>query len=235
MAQLYRKKQSELNYQHDQLRQLEFRINDAPELAAEIRTLKRKSETLAAEIQLIDQEIEAWTLSSSMAGMVVPAEPGPRRLRQATSLEPWRGTYSQPRNLGCYVTRGEHLLTICDPEDVAVSAKVRESEMELVEIGQPIQVRFEQAPNRTCDGQIFKILKQELPLGNRNPDSMIESYIDSAGQTRFVQVPFRVEVSEIEVPDQVLLGSTGRAKISVRSQTVAQRLGRWIKNTLASN
>ena len=227
-------KQKELQIYEDRIRELQLRFNEEASLAAVIDTAKQKLQTLQDELKLLDQEIRGLTIKSPLAGIVYPNPARPRRWIDEPTTQSWEGYLNDPKNTGCVVSRGEHLFSVCGGDQIGVSLIVGESEVELVEIGQRVTIRFEQLPGQLLVGEVTEIQKQDLPLDrDASQNFPMESYLDRQGKQQLLQTPFRVEVGNIELPPQVFPGSTGRGKISVRKQTLAHRFGRVIRSSLS--
>ena len=226
-------KQNELKKYEDQLRELQLRVNQDPGLAASINTVRQKRNTLRDEIELVNEEINGLTMKSPVAGIVYPAVAKPRHWIDEPTTQRWEGFINDPKNIGCVVSRGEHLLSVSEVDQPTVSLIVGEGDVEWVEIGQSVKIRFEQLPNTPIYGEVIKIQRQDLPVKESDLNFQVESYLDSQGNQKLVQTPYRVEVGNTEIPSQVFPGSTGRGKISVRQQTLVQRLWHMIKTSFA--
>jgi hypothetical protein len=70
-----------------------------------------------------------------------------------------------------------------------------------------------------------------IDLGIVTPDMM---FVDDGGKSQLLQLPFRVEVEFDDLAARAFTGSSGKAKISVRHQTVAERVSRLISRSLAT-
>ena len=242
-------KNLEVNYrqieQHiEQLSALNRRINQEPELVARIGTLEEKIASLKNERTILSDSIRELVVVATSNGVVLPARANRTRMlddqigSQSQDSRQWEGHVNAAKNIGCYVSRGQHLLTIGSLENQVVSLLVGESDMGMIEVGQEVQVRFEMLPNTMMAGRVSKIQRQEIKLNQELIDSGVIStemmFIDAGGTSQLLQSPFRVELEMANSSAQAFTGSSGRAKISVRDQTVAERISRLIGRSLAT-
>ncbi len=225
-------KSNEARYQQGKLNELQRRVNGEPELVSRIKIAEEKLKSLEHQKEILAKELASFLVPSPIDGTVFPAA---SQAADGSQVQPrkWSGFVNEEQNLGCYVSRGEHLLTIADASQYAVSLIVSESEMDFIELGQKVRVRFEQAPDQTAVGTVTRILKQEMLIAQSSL-SPGESIVDAEGNRRLLQTPYRVEVGDIPVPPSVQFGSSGQARISVRYQTVGERLMRLVERSLAT-
>ena len=225
---------------------LNRRVNQEPNLVAKIGTLEKKISASKNEQALLDKTIRELVVVAPSAGMVLPAKANKSRFLDEMDVDSgnehghgkWEGHVNAVKNEGCFVSRGQHLLTIGDVENRVVALLVNESDMGFVEIGQEVQVRFETLPTALQTGRVAKIQRQEvrldqemIDLGIVTPDMM---FVDDGGKSQLLQLPFRVEVEFDDLAARAFTGSSGKAKISVRHQTVAERVSRLISRSLAT-
>ena len=226
-------KQNELERYQAQLRQLELRFNEDATLAGRISAAKQKQTALSIELELLNQEIQGLTIESPVDGVIYPVAAKPKHLLDELDSQHWEGYLNDPKNLGYVVSRGDHLFDVGTQAAPSVFLIIGEANIPLVEVGQPVRIRFEQFPGPAFSGEAIKIHHQDLPVNQAYRNSELNSIRDLQGNQHFTQTPYRVEVGNLEVPAEVQPGSTGRARISVRQQTLAQRLERLIKTSLA--
>ncbi len=146
-------KQKELEVYEDRIQELQLRFNEEASLAAVINTARQKLQTLQVELKLLDQQIRGLTMQSPVAGIVYPSPARPHRWIDEPTAQSWEGYLNDRKNAGCVVSRGEHILSVCGKDQIGVSLIVGESEIELVEIGQRVKIRFEQLPDQLLVGR----------------------------------------------------------------------------------
>ena len=83
---------------------------------------------------------------------------------------------------------------------------------------------FTQDSDETFAGVVKEIYEVDINL-NKNVawDIGVETYQDASGQIKSTQTPYRVTVEADVIPPQAYAGSSGRARISIPSQTLAQK------------
>lgn len=230
-------KSEQVEREQQRLRELRRRMNQEPELVATIGALEERIRSLIGEQSLLQNEISNLTITAPRPAVVIPGKMNPVPFLDDPTGR-WTGFVNDANNVGCYVSRGEHLLTLGNPDAKVVSLVVNEKDMDFVAVGQHVRIHFEMVPGTVYSGSVTKIQRQEVSLDQIGFDAGLHDadsvYVDPHGRTQLLQTPYRVELGNLKIPRKAFTGSTGRAKISIRRQSVAERLTRLIKRSLAT-
>jgi putative peptide zinc metalloprotease protein len=226
-----------------ELARLEGEVQRIEALAEKHRSLGRPGEEQMAqellqrrlaEIASRQQQRDRLTLRADSDGTVVPAA---RRDQQRVEtsgyvqLTAWTEAPLREENLGAWLETGT---TVCElrpsgePEAVMV---VEQGDVEFLEMGQPMRIKFDALPGLTVPGMIREISRKEAEEfpeqllaaagGELQTERGADGQITAAGTYYEVRASIDVAAIESDAPLEELLpyGSRGRAKIDCGSWT----------------
>ncbi len=212
----------------NQLKLLESRVNEAPEIATEIEVAQKNVAAARASLVVHQRELELLNVVAPSSGVIYPA---PERVSQASFNDfifvPG-DRVSDPVNESCLVWSSEHLLSIVAPENREVIMFVDENDMDFIEEGQRVRLMFYRIPGFVVAGRVIKIFEDDLGI-NESDDARTDP---PEGGFLLERKKFRVIVEVQQLPVKAVSGSMGRAKISVSSQSIAIRFRRMITRAM---
>jgi putative peptide zinc metalloprotease protein len=207
-----------------------------PAAAAQIPTAEEALADLETRLAEQRRDRDRLTLSAPRDGTVFP----PHRQSRPTpagELATWTETPLDPRNRGAYLETGTIVCLVGDPQRLEATLLIDQSDVDLVRVGQKVQIRFDETPGRKLDGTVASIGELDLKVA---PNELVvagdlPSRIDESGNPRPISATYQARV-ELSPSDDFALrsGAIGRAKISVESASLARRLIRYLSQTLQS-
>jgi putative peptide zinc metalloprotease protein len=207
-----------------------------PAAAAQIPTAEEALADLETRLTERRRDRGRLTLPAPRDGTVVP----PHRQSRPTptgELATWTETPLDPRNRGAYLESGTIVCLVGDPRRLEATLLIDQSDIDLVRVGQNVQIRFDELPGRSLDGTIASIGELDLKVA---PAELVvagdlPSRIDESGNPRPMSATYQARV-ELSPSDDFTLrsGAIGRAKITVESASLARRLIRDLSQTLQS-
>ena len=211
------------------LEMLQYRASEDPLVAPQIVVTKKNVESSKQELRLLETKHAKLSVASPVAGILVPS-----RIRKAVFedglAKKWQGRLTDKANLNCFVERGEELFQIESAENKTVTLFVGERDIDFVKTGQEMKLLYSQRPGELFDGIVGEIYEVDVDLNEAAVgDIGMETYLDAAGKTKSSQTPYRVTVNSATVPPLVYSGSSGRARISVPSQTLFLKMKELFK------
>ena len=194
-------------------------------LASELNLVQSEIDKRLAEIKLLKKEIDGHEILAGRAG-ILKAIATERQDRPGETIQPLLR-----QNNGCYVKRGQPLFSIENKEHQLV-AVVGERNVEFLEIGQAVQLRFVQSNGERIEGKITKIVETELNLNAGKAEQFgLDFTIDNEGNQLLTETPYRVVIEVPTIPAHAMIGSSGHARISVAQSSASQKLAffldRW--------
>ncbi len=205
-----------------------------PQVAAELLAAEKTLQ--AIEGQLAEQRLlEArLTIRSPSAGVVLP--PPDRTSTSPHGMLPsWSGSPLQSRNRGAYIEAGTLLCHVGDPRHLEAVVVVEPSQVELVQVGQRVQVYLAGGPAVALPGEVIAISEMNIdaapPELVSTGDLPVQPEFDRRGtlSTPYYQAVVRLEPNSTDV----LPGLVGRARIKVANQSLFTRFRRLLGQTLS--
>ncbi|MDG2013457.1 MAG: HlyD family efflux transporter periplasmic adaptor subunit [Pirellulaceae bacterium] len=224
----------ELQRLTEQTERMELQANDDPNLIATINVLKRNEEKVTSELRLLRLEAKKLTIHAPAHGMVYPAQQSSSTSEIRPAFLNWDGEMGESRIKGYLVPRGEALISLSDPNSLQITLFVGERDVNLITQGEEVLISFEQQPQQIYHGRLGEIFKEGVDV-SENPalfDVGLETVIDGQGSVQTLQTPYRAEVIIEGLKNDIFPGSRGNAKIRVRSQTLAEKCGRFINRII---
>jgi putative peptide zinc metalloprotease protein len=144
----------------------------SPHAALRIPELEKSLRALDEQIAQRRRERERLTLVAPKEGTVMPAlivPPPPEG--PAGELPSWSGFPTDPRNRCCTLEEGTLFCRIAGSEAWSAVIAVDQSDVELLEIGQAVDVRLDGLPAVTLGGRIDEISRNEMSAAPRRLSS----------------------------------------------------------------
>ncbi len=204
-----------------------------PAAAAQIPTAEQALADLEKRLAERRRDRERLTLTTPQDGTVLPPHKRPHQT-EAGELPNWTETPLDPRNHGAYLETGTVVCLIGDPGCLEATLVIDQADVDLVHVGQKVQIHLDELPGETLDGTIstigeldLKVAPRELVIAGDLPTKM-----DESGLSRPLSASYQARV-KLNPTGHVSLrsGAPGRAKITVEPQSVANRLLRYLQQT----
>jgi membrane fusion protein (multidrug efflux system) len=137
--------------------------------AAKLEEAEKAAQDAASYIVVLEQEIRRIDVGlGAAAGGNFEAHPSVRAARAALSatrvdfshlevIAPRSGIASRVPQVGDHVTAGRPVLAIVDPTDLWVEANFKETDLEYVRAGQPVEVELDTYSHRVWQGKVESI------------------------------------------------------------------------------
>ncbi len=224
--------QQQLASKLQSLRQRAFADRSA---AAEIAEVEEELDGVAAQLTKRRQEQQKLQIVAPRDGFVIPVA-SLLRDTDERELASWSGSALEKRNLRAFMETGELICQIGDPRQVEAVLAIDQGEMEFVEVGQPVQLVLNALPGR-YDTELARLASLDMAISPAGLSSKTGGELATRTDRRGAERPLSTTYqgsSPLEAPDGRLLGgTTGRARIRVGRQTVAQRAWRFVCQTFS--
>lgn len=183
---------------------------------ASLRTDKAKREIERDKLTKYEKQIDKARITAPVAGLVVYAQEGGGR-----------GGRDDPIAEGTSVRERQAIVTIPSSDEMTVEASLHESVIELVEVGQPVNIRIDALPGRVFDGRVrFKAILPDSNSWWANPNLRVyrcEVQVIDPDPAMRPGMSCSVEIKVDEIPDALMVPvqsvvlSGGRQVAFVRS------------------
>jgi multidrug efflux pump subunit AcrA (membrane-fusion protein) len=184
-------------------------------------------------LEQLERDAERLTIVAPKSGTVLPPPSVPRKRRNADRLDAWSGMPLDARNLGSYLERGTLLCLIGDPSRFEAVLHVEQSDIELVQEGQPVRMRLDHIPDSVFHGTVTEIARLDLKVMPRELVAAddLPSRTDQRGVRRPLDTWYQARVRFDADPPHLVGGIRGRARIEVAPRSLGEQLARFLKQT----
>lgn len=204
------------------IRSLKF-MAESTVVAGELKFWNESRASWQRKLDEIELQLKSLEVRAPVDGRVVVAHRSPIDPRQQIRLAVAEGRWSEPKNEGLHARRGENLCYVADPSAYRGVVEVREQDVELVQVGDEVDVHVPHNSEQIT-GEVTRIsLENDRQLRENGrfeqPDA---ARTDSA--TYLVEFQFPES-------QHVRCGSVRSAVIIGRRTTPWQWLQRWWRHT----
>ena len=202
-------------------------LTESPQAAIDVERLRNQIEKSQSQIATLREETSNLTLKAEQAGWVRPFPIKDPESNEATKTN---GTFFRnvfdAENRSIPVRRGQPLFAIAG-EEASLIAYLDEGSVEQLEIGQNAILKYERAPNENFQGAVTKIIETESFAQTSSFSTMAdETSADQADQQSPSLPQYRVVIAPADISTEIVVGSTGRARISTPPRTAFEKLWR---------
>jgi putative peptide zinc metalloprotease protein len=207
-----------------------------PVAAAQIPTAEEALADLETRLAERRRDLDRLALTAPQDGTLLPPHRQPRQTASG-DLPTWTNTPLDPRNRGAYLETGTVVCLVGDPARLEATLVVDQADIDLIRVGQKVQIHFDELPGQSLSGTIASIGELDLKVAPRELAIAgdLPSRIDESGTPRPLSASYQARV-DLDPAERLSLrsGALGRAKISVDSQSLARRLIRYLRQTFES-
>lgn len=133
------------------------------------------------------------------------------------------------------MTTGTLLCMVGDPDKLVATLMIKQDDVELVAPGQPVTIVLDELPSKTFTGEIREVAKLDLRVPPRELTAAAGGGLATeqvaGGGEKPMFVTYEVRVPLHDIPDTLLPGFRGQAKIEVGQETLAGRVERFVRST----
>ncbi len=183
----------------------------------------------------LQQDAERLTIVAPRGGTVLPPPNLPRKPRVTDKLDKWSGLPFEERNKGAYLDVGTLLCLVGDPARFEAVLHVEQTDIELVQPGQPTRIVLDTLPGDVFSGEVAEIAKLDLKLMPRVLAAAgdLPSRTDDRGVSHPLDTWYQARVRFDEDPSNLLAGVHGSAKILVAPRSLGIQLARYLRQTFS--
>ncbi len=180
-------------------------------------------------------DLDRLVLRAPKDGTVLPPPEMPHR-KIEKELPSWHGSPFAPRNERATLSEGTLFCRIGEAYQMEALMVIEQSEIELIQIGQPVELQLDELPGETFHGIVqekstYNLHTVPQHLLNKGGGE-VASKADESGNERPLITSYQIKVYPIEDKLHVLrTGLRGRAKVSVPWESLSTRFYRWFTET----
>jgi len=224
-------------------REAEVRLRNLALRSRADATLKTQLETqeeLIASLQQLQQktqeEIDRLVVVAKRDGIVLPPPEKQAQSGGDGRLPGWSGSPLSAHNRGALLTAEDLICEIGAPDELEAVLIVDQGDVQLVDVGQHVDLKLESNRIGTVSGKIFEKSQSEIRQTSSalalQTGGDLQTEIDpETGQARPRSVSYQARVPLDDAPVTLRPGYRGSAKVHVAPMSVGQRLWRFVAKT----
>jgi putative peptide zinc metalloprotease protein len=217
---------------------LEISTNVAIENVAVEQTARERLRTIDTQLADVRRQMEQLRILSPADGVVVEPPPIPEPTTEFLQdrLSQWSGTTLDPRNRGCFLKEGTHILSVAPNSNLEAILFAGQSDRNEVSVGQSVELKFTHLPHQTYTGTVGRIADRDLlfapPMLSNKYGGELPTVTDKQGRERLAGAVYRTTVLLAEDTGLLRPGMTGRGRLVVTRRSAAGWLWRYLRSTL---
>lgn len=219
----------------EQLRSLENLSYDERDLEARINEARAGLEDAERQLQKSEGDRAKLRLVAPRAGTVLPPTLVPNQTAEG-QLPTWSGSPLDEENLGATLMMATKLCEIGDPRWLEARLVIDQSDVDLVQRGQKVEVMLAQSADFVYVSEIERIEEKNLKVSPVHLSSLsggeLPTKMDDSGVARPMGQVFEALVPLPEDQYELMrIGLVGKAKITTAPRTLGERLYRYLSRT----
>lgn len=215
----------------------EIKVHRATGSIAEEEIAKEKLQTVKEQLAEYDHQLAHLKIDAPCSGVVIapPSAPEPKPDESRLQLAAWYGTPLQSRNRDSFLEERTHVCSIAPDAKFQAMLLVDQKDRDDIEIGKPVEMKFDSMPARTYVGKVEKISDRHLEfvpqLLSNKLGGEVPTTSDEQGRERLVSAAYQTTVLLEEDIPLLRSGMRGRARFSIGHRSTWDWIWRYIKTT----
>ncbi|NLS93506.1 MAG: HlyD family efflux transporter periplasmic adaptor subunit [Planctomycetaceae bacterium] len=218
--------------QEVEVRTLEARRGNDPVAAAELPAAKELLAAIRSRLVARQEEADQLIRKAPRGGIVIPAPARSVPSRDKIALASWHGLPTDERNQGAFLETGTLLCSIGDLDRLRAVVYLGEEDVQLVRTGDSARILLDQSERVILEGRVRQIDASRLEAVP--PQLAVLGTIPSVHDkdlARPVETYYQIEIALDDTTAVQMVGLRGQARITVRPQSIAQRVVRFLGRT----
>lgn len=190
------------------------------------------------ELKDYERQLDVLVLRAPCDGVVVaaPPKPEPRLDHEGTTLNPWHGTPLDRHNLGCWLDRQTHVLSIAPDHRVDAILYVDQADRSDVRQKQSVELKFDHLPEATFAGEVSDVALRERSSApaelSQKQGGDLTTVTDRRGREQLTSVAYQVTVVLEDEAGLLQPGMKGKARFAVARRSAFDWLWRKVRQTI---
>jgi putative peptide zinc metalloprotease protein len=197
-----------------------------------------KQKSLETSRSILLEKERNWTdllLKAPQDGIVVSPQWKPFREEPNEQLSTWWGSPLEKENLNATFEAGTVFCSIGNPKFIEAVLVVNQNKRDFLSVGQRVELKLNEYPDRVFEGQITQIEEQSLDTVEVQLSTRAGGEVPTTTRQDGLEEPqnasYRVRMP-LDNPDlSIAVGMTGAAKVHVAPQTLGMRARRFFNET----
>lgn len=219
------------------LKQAKLTATEDPKAERELSTREAELAKADEQVEVTQSRIEHLDIVARRDGWIIepPSKEDQVKKYDEEQLSSWHGSPFSPQNTDAYYAENDLLCYVADPTKMEAVMIVDQTDVELLKLGDDVEMMLDSARLNSIHGTIERISKTQIKEAPQSLASQagggLDTIADPTGKLRPVSTSYqaRVPIENPHVPLRV--GYRGRAKIYLEWKSLGWRLARYLNKT----
>lgn len=204
---------------------------------AEETVAQQQLRSVRSQRRELEDQLRKLTIVAPCDGRVVaaPRRPKPKRKDGNEQLPKWFGTPLDPKNAGCYLEEGTHLLSVGPSDRNDAILLIDQANRNDMHTGQTVELKFEHLPGRTYVEKIREISERHVEYApealSNKAGGTVPTTTDKQGRERLTSPAYKAAVPIDETPELIRPGMQGQARVLIDERSIGEWIYRWYRQT----
>lgn len=191
----------------------------------------------AAELKLrnVEERTALLEICSPVSGTILPPPDKDSKKDGTDRLPAWSGNPFSAENEGAYLAESDLICFVGDPEKSEAVLVIDQADIDLVKVGNDVDIKLDAARLETFSGKISLIAETEMEVASPNLTSQtggrLDSTMDESGQLRPTSTSYQAMVPLPNNAKEFRAGYRGQARVYVKWKSLGWRLYRFLSRT----
>ncbi|MFP6576125.1 MAG: HlyD family efflux transporter periplasmic adaptor subunit, partial [Pirellulaceae bacterium] len=206
-----------------------------PDAADQIQQVLKTIQSLEEQVLELKQNQARLEIRAPIKGTILP--PAQRKTPPSGDgrLRSWEGSPLDPVNLGAFLNANDMVCVVGDPQRLDAELIIDQADIELVKMGQPVEIQLELYPSKIYHSKIRKLAlvpMTESPINVASQSGgQLGSQVDATGTVRPISTSYQAIASLHDTKGLTQIDVRGQAKIRAGRRSLGQRLYRYVART----
>jgi hypothetical protein len=191
--------------------------------------IKESLDGVTRQLDNRQRQLEKLRITAPRDGFIIPVAEVPRR-SGGNELQPWSGSPLDPHNRHAFLKTGDLICRVGDPRKFDVILSIDQSDIEFVKPGQAVSVILDAYPTERRTTRLASISRLDMEGSPASVSPKAEDDLLTLADSNSHEQPrgatYQASAHLDDPAGHLFNGATGKARIRVGHQTIAQRAWR---------
>jgi putative peptide zinc metalloprotease protein len=205
------------------------------EMLAQVGAQREIRDAAEQKLRNVEERTALLEIRSPVSGIILPPPNKDSKKDGTDRLPAWSGNPFSAENEGAYLAESDLICFVGDPEKSEAVLVIDQADIDLVKVGNDVDIKLDAARLETFSGKISLIAETEMEVASPNLTSQtggrLDSTMDESGQLRPTSTSYQAMVPLPNSAKEFRAGYRGQARVYVKWKSLGWRLYRFLSRT----
>jgi multidrug resistance efflux pump len=204
-----------------------------PKASEQLPAARAVLASLDARLQERQRDADYLNLKAPTDGTVIAVPRTPLQNDRRDQLPSWSGRPLDDANRGAQIEAGTLLCLVGDPNERSALLLVEDTDASRLSAGQAVRLRLDQMPGQVATGKVVEVSRREADHQAEAGEShdMLATLFAGLVAPGGKRAHYQVRVQLDDLPQQLVIGGRGTAKVAAERITLARSIWRFLAKT----